>query len=444
MEEFTSNGYGFNEFDGLIKVQRIMIPSLVDSKQIVPIQEYVASNDIWSGLPGYFTENGKYNGVFWGIPASSNGLPSIKTRLIRSDWLDKLAGDVPETLDEFYECMKHMTFNDPDGNGYDDTVGLVSNGLAGLYDIFNAYDSNIGYFRPYQQAWDPLKNEFIDGLQQEHAAECLEFLHECYEEKLIHPLFDTIGYSDVLPEYYKGKAGSLIHYISNADNIEAEMGIAHSLAPGIKGNRTQKLVPAYSGSEEFYVLSEGTDDKQNTLDCFIDVFLGNELGYFMGMYGIPDTIDEVGDFSISNEVVTLNVDIEGNEVVKGETPSIIKGHPVYSKYEINYSKADKSTYPGNVISNHDRNFVIDTLAKHEDLIYIMPHKYQDIERMYCNIDGENIREDIHILGTNIIIDCIKGKVDIEDSIEEYKKTVEKMGLNDIIENVNLIVKNGTY
>ncbi len=74
----------------------------------------------------------------------------------------------------------------------------------------------------------------------------------------------------------------------------------------------------------------------------------------------------------------------------------------------------------------------------------MPHKYQDIDINYYKNAGKNIREDVHLLGTTVIINSIKGKADIMESIAEYKKSVEKMGLNDIMEKVNLIVKNETY
>jgi len=44
---------------------------------------------------------------------------------IRRDWLDTLGLAAPETFDEAYEVWKAFTFDDPDGNGIDDTHGYA-------------------------------------------------------------------------------------------------------------------------------------------------------------------------------------------------------------------------------------------------------------------------------------------------------------------------------
>ena len=44
--------------------------------------------------------------------------------LIRKDWLDKLGLAVPKTTDDFMKVMKAFTYNDPDGNGKNDTYGF--------------------------------------------------------------------------------------------------------------------------------------------------------------------------------------------------------------------------------------------------------------------------------------------------------------------------------
>lgn len=58
---------------------------------------------------------------------------------IRQDWLDNLGLSTPTTLDELYDVMYAFTYNDPDGNGKDDTYGMTGQGLAAFNIIFNAY-----------------------------------------------------------------------------------------------------------------------------------------------------------------------------------------------------------------------------------------------------------------------------------------------------------------
>ncbi len=43
---------------------------------------------------------------------------------IRNDWLDKVGLDAPVTLEDWHEMLTAFTFNDPDGNGIDDTYGM--------------------------------------------------------------------------------------------------------------------------------------------------------------------------------------------------------------------------------------------------------------------------------------------------------------------------------
>lgn len=62
---------------------------------------------------------------------------------IRQDWLDNLGMEIPTTEEELLEYAKACTFNDPDGNGQDDTYFMLGAGGGagfGMLDSFsNAY-----------------------------------------------------------------------------------------------------------------------------------------------------------------------------------------------------------------------------------------------------------------------------------------------------------------
>ncbi|MCY9695667.1 extracellular solute-binding protein [Paenibacillus alginolyticus] len=51
-----------------------------------------------------------------------------RTFYIRKDWLDKLNLKMPTNYDELVGVMKAFTFNDPDGNGKNDTYGFTAAG----------------------------------------------------------------------------------------------------------------------------------------------------------------------------------------------------------------------------------------------------------------------------------------------------------------------------
>ena len=62
--------------------------------------------------------------------------------LVRKDWLDKLGLAAPTTLDELYDVLYAFTYNDPDGNGKNDTYGL------GAFIEINNHEGGLGRIRP--------------------------------------------------------------------------------------------------------------------------------------------------------------------------------------------------------------------------------------------------------------------------------------------------------
>ena len=87
------------------------------------------------------------DGEVYAIPDAKVDLGRFCLMAYRQDWLDHLGLQAPETLDEFTEVMKAFTFNDPDGNGVDDTYGYI--GITGNADwafspIFAAFGTYPG------------------------------------------------------------------------------------------------------------------------------------------------------------------------------------------------------------------------------------------------------------------------------------------------------------
>ena len=78
-----------------------------------------------------------YSGEMCVIPVRQN-LPYLSFN-IRKDWLDNLGMEIPKTLDDLYDVLYAFTYNDPDGNGKNDTYGISGAGLDGFAAILMAY-----------------------------------------------------------------------------------------------------------------------------------------------------------------------------------------------------------------------------------------------------------------------------------------------------------------
>ena len=65
---------------------------------------------------------GNWNGVNYGIPRIFAALRWSVPGVWRQDWLRKVGIEkTPETLEEMHEAFRRFTFDDPDGNGKQDT-----------------------------------------------------------------------------------------------------------------------------------------------------------------------------------------------------------------------------------------------------------------------------------------------------------------------------------
>lgn len=71
---------------------------------------------------------------------------------IRTDWLENLGLEMPTNLEEFAAVMHAFTYDDPDGNGIDDTIGysfslstMLGNGYRSCANIFGAFGIPKGY-----------------------------------------------------------------------------------------------------------------------------------------------------------------------------------------------------------------------------------------------------------------------------------------------------------
>ena len=61
---------------------------------------------------------------FYGLPQLSAADGTCDLLWIRTDWLDNLGLKAPTTMDELLEVARAFRYDDPDGNGQDDTWGI--------------------------------------------------------------------------------------------------------------------------------------------------------------------------------------------------------------------------------------------------------------------------------------------------------------------------------
>ncbi len=146
------------------------------------------------------------------IPSRLVNFPE-RVYMIRQDWLDNLGLEMPTTLDELKEVARAFTFDDPDGNGKDDTVGLAGVTATGLIDqctfglAVGAYGETFGWEKTESGDWEPWQI-------REGTKEAIKWYRECYMEGIVEADFASMTREDYLERKNLNKYG-IEHWYTN-------------------------------------------------------------------------------------------------------------------------------------------------------------------------------------------------------------------------------------
>ena len=131
-EEKMNLCIGSNNIPELMNVNATQYRALLKYDMIQPLDKYF--DDYASdALKSYVKSGGEElqkcitneDGELMAIPAPAITAGGINEMWIRQDWLDKLGLEAPRTWDELVKVAEAFVTQDPDGNGEDDTIGIL-------------------------------------------------------------------------------------------------------------------------------------------------------------------------------------------------------------------------------------------------------------------------------------------------------------------------------
>lgn len=148
-----------------------------------------------------------YEGKNYGIP---NFWPDGETPNVpayNGDWMRAVGvSDPPETLAELEELFTRFTYDDPDGNGRDDTYGTSARGKDGLT---AAFQQVFGAFGTMPLIWTENEDGQIEfGMTGERARAAFRVLNRWYEDGLIDPEFIVANDALIIQKFTGGVIGS--------------------------------------------------------------------------------------------------------------------------------------------------------------------------------------------------------------------------------------------
>lgn len=290
-----------------------------------------ADQGAWADLAPYLNEEDypnlmKYVGDNWPFVTTDGaiyGVPSIGDNntshsiFIRQDWLDKLNLKMPTTLDELTEVMRAFTFNDPDGDGQNNTYGLSGAGATYLSFLMGAFGSS--------SARDFFLNEdgtITDNAISEEYKASLAYLRDIYAEGLVDPEMFTCTYEQAVAKWGRGEMGIWAAWWSHAGNAYSRFEFG-TLQPdavievlplpvgptGLSGALDADPVSAVIG-----VSYECSEEEIKAALRLLD-FCASDLGFRVCMYGVPG---EFFEYDEETNQTTWTWGINGNKSKSGK------------------------------------------------------------------------------------------------------------------------------
>ena len=153
------------------------------------------------------------DGKLYGLPKVNDTLSNAYMMWIRQDWLDLLGLEIPTTMEELKAVAHAFTYDDPDGDGQNNTYGIAFDGMDVL-------TSSIGSMHPFFEGFgvylgnnglsyieDENGNITWGGANAEGMKAALSMLQEMYADGAIARDFITMDSQSIFSETKAGRVG---------------------------------------------------------------------------------------------------------------------------------------------------------------------------------------------------------------------------------------------
>ena len=254
-----------DDIPDVMQVSASQMKMMYDNGQIMDITDvmdtYLApyTEEVLNSDGGIAMQAATFDGRLYAIPKIGSPLLTAKVLWVRTDWLDNLGLELPETVEDMRNIAEAFTTQDPDGNGVDDTYGLAlykdlyGSGFADLTGFFNAYNA-------YPSIWVDTGEGIVWGGIQPEVKEALAALHEMYAAGQIDPEFGVKDANKVNEDVSAGRIGMMfgdfwdMAWINDAKVNDPTFEWVPVAIPSLDGSTPAKAQLS-SSTTDFYVIS---------------------------------------------------------------------------------------------------------------------------------------------------------------------------------------------
>jgi putative aldouronate transport system substrate-binding protein len=268
------------EIPDVTPVDSIQLKQLVDSDMLEDMTEYYDKfaspllKDILGQEGTAPFDAATFDGKLMAIPETGSNMESGMYLWVRTDWLKNLGLEPPKTMADARKISKAFTENDPDGNGADDTYGLVA--TKDLWGGFGGLDGFMAGFNAYPNIWvEDKSGKLVYGSIQPEVREALLALQEM---KLNGEIDNEFGIKDggkVSEDIASGKIGmeygeqwnSIWPLQLNVNNDKDAQWQAFPIVSDLADNQSVK-VPLKFRTTKFFAVRKGTENPEAIIKLF--------------------------------------------------------------------------------------------------------------------------------------------------------------------------------
>lgn len=146
--------------------------AFVDLSKYITADKYPNLAQANSTVNQSLTVNGQLIGVYRARVIARYGVS------YRADWAEKLGIEQPKTVDDIYNMLYAFTYDDPDGNGKDDTIGMEMTSYTGPFDIMQTWFG-------CGNGWADVDGNLVPVFQQDEYMDALNWFKKLYDDGLM-------------------------------------------------------------------------------------------------------------------------------------------------------------------------------------------------------------------------------------------------------------------
>jgi len=277
-------------------------------------------------------EASSINGKVFGIFRARDTMRTSVT--IRTDWLENLGLEMPKDTNDLLEVARAFTEKDPDGNGADDTYGLIVPswpGGIGTNSPFDAIETWYGAGNRYVER----DGQIVPGFDTEEWLEAVDFEKEFVDNGYINADFATLDPATWNEPFLNGKGGIIIDTYSRSGSITnlmkeidpdnwAEMVDFTGNLAGPDGEMRALPTTGYSGFLAIPKAKVQTEEQLDQVLSILNLMNSPEAGPIInnGIEGVHYTVEDglaVGIEGVSDDennasksIAQLGMNVQGN------------------------------------------------------------------------------------------------------------------------------------